>query len=66
MYVQPIARTLGHRVLNGEARVFFERSKTMKTIVRAFVALALLAGAAGGVNALDPKTFYENLDKAAP
>ena len=37
----------------------------MKTIVL-LIALSLAAGIAGGANALDPKSFYENLDKSAP
>ena len=37
----------------------------MKTIVSALIALAVIAGAVGTANALDPKSFYEHLDKAA-
>ena len=35
----------------------------MKTILSALVALSVIAGVAGQANALDPKTFFEQVDR---
>ena len=35
----------------------------MKTILSALVALSVIAGIAGSANALDAKTFYEQVDR---
>ena len=35
----------------------------MKTILSALVALSVIAGAAGTANALDAKTFWEQIDR---
>ena len=35
----------------------------MKTILSALVALSVIAGVAGSANALDAKTFYEQVDR---
>src|SRR5262249_1063863 len=35
----------------------------MKTILSALVALSVIAGVAGSANALDAKTFFEQLDR---
>jgi len=37
----------------------------MKTIVSTLIALSILAGIAGPLAALDPKTFYEQQDRAS-
>ena len=35
----------------------------MKTILSALVALSVIAGVAGAANALDAKTFWEQVDR---
>jgi hypothetical protein len=37
----------------------------MKTIVSALIALSVLTGMAASANALDAKSFYEQLDRQA-
>ena len=36
----------------------------MKTIISTLIALSILAGIAGPLAAMDPKTFYEQQDRA--
>ncbi len=38
----------------------------MKTILSAIVALSVLTGVAASANAFDAKSFYEQLEHAAP
>jgi len=40
------------------------RRDIMQTILSALVALAVIAGIAGSANALDAKTFYEQVDRS--
>ena len=35
----------------------------MKTVLSALIALSVLAGVAGSANALDAKSFYEQVDR---
>ena len=45
---------------------FFSKTKgeiAMKTILSALVALSVIAGVAGTANALDAKTFFEQIDR---
>jgi len=39
------------------------RRDAMKTILSALVALSVIAGVAGTANALDAKTFFEQVDR---
>ena len=44
-------------------RVRDQRSDAMKTILSALVALSVIASATGPANALDAKTFFEQVDR---